>query len=1342
MACGKADKNASSQIRIKMPEQLPSQKLRSSFGILNRKKAGDTKSLKRLNQAPGDVGILSDIWAPSFAPKNTSELNCFGVLIGGPEEDGLATNFCEKTEDGEVINFGVQALGIKPGEEISLSVDAGENREIRILGWQAENEAACESLIEGTEVEGRQLSHPFIIATDIRELTPGDQTININASFTNSEELVNCDVFQEKIGSLSTRVFTIGGTVSGNKEEDVPGDNLQLSLNGGTPEEIIGNGFGTFENLIGDLVEYEVTVAQQPAGKSCEVINGTGVVNGADVTDLEIPCEDVFFNVSGDVSGFEDHGEGGLEIGKVSSASFEEENSGQYGKSTVTTNTEFITVNQNGPFSFQDDHLHNEVVRLFIASHPVGQTCSLAVGPRDDAETGFVDVTINNADIGNVEVTCETNTFTVSGTLSGLIEGRSITIENQAYTEQQGEGEIITLTENDTFTFEQRLPFNDNYTVSIVSQPIGETCTVENGTGVVTEDVTNVNIVCVPDKFTIGGNISGLLANRTLFMNLNTNTFSQNKGFTANGSYTFESKVASGQSFTSRITSQPVGQTCAINGGSQVSGTPIDSDILDFSVVCITNSFTVGGSVQGLINGRSVTIGLNNGNSLTLESNGTFTFQDPIDSGQTYTVSVTNQPVGQTCSVQNGSGEIEGSNITDVVVDCVADSFTIGGNLSGLIIDQNNRSVTLELNETESLAVDQNGAFQFNNQVDSGQTYTVRISQQPIGQTCALQNESGVVLGSNINDVVVTCAPDSFTVGGTVTGHPGNETDFLTIQNNGGDNLDIFFNGEFTFETPVESGQSFDITITAQPTNFTCTVSGGSGAVVDQNITSPVITCVENTFTIQASISGVTTGEDITVTLNETESVVVNGNGNVQQLLFNTLLTNGASYDVTVTAEPPGQICTVTNGSGTIEGANVDDVSVSCADNPIASGTFDTNFGSGGQVEIDTTSDDLLQQIELDSNNRLNFTFQSFGARISACRFDLDGNFDPNWNGGFCQQFISIGGFQGLTPNAMKVDSSDQMIIAGTTAGNMFVAKILADGSAEDTSFDLDGIRAVGGICTAGTPNSNEATALAINPDNDHIFAAGNATQTGETEGLAWLALNGNGSINSSFANDAQFSGAACIDDNTSSVENVQATTLDNQGKLLTTSRFNEDLRITRLIADDAAGSSAVLDSSFGGDGHVDLNIAASVDPGNPGTSIAHDIIVDSFDRIYIAGTALGSQDGFIARLLSDGSLDESFGVGGIVVFNQGGVEEFQKILIDVAGNILAAGFNTSTNTGVVVRYDSSGALDTSFASGGVLSRLNVLYEDMVIDSAGNIYVAGRHDNGSGSVTAIILKIN
>ena len=86
-------------------------------------------------------------------------------------------------------------------------------------------------------------------------------------------------------------------------------------------------------------------------------------------------------------------------------------------------------------------------------------------------------------------------------------------------------------------------------------------------------------------------------------------------------------------------------------------------------------SYSVGGAVTGLQG--SVTL-RNNAESLTLNSSGDFSFNDQLDNGSNYNVTVETQPANQVCIVTNGSGTISKANVTNVSVSCI-EGVTLSG---------------------------------------------------------------------------------------------------------------------------------------------------------------------------------------------------------------------------------------------------------------------------------------------------------------------------------------------------------------------------------------------------------------------------------------------------------------------------------------------------------------------------------------------------------------------------------------------------------------------------------------------------------------------------------------
>jgi len=162
----------------------------------------------------------------------------------------------------------------------------------------------------------------------------------------------------------------------------------------------------------------------------------------------------------------------------------------------------------------------------------------------------------------------------------------------------------------------------------------------------------------------------------------------------------------------------------------------------------------------------------------------------------------------------------------------------------------------------------------------------------------------------------------SYKVGGTISGLSGT----VVLQDSGKDNLSRSINGSFTFATALPNGSTYGVTVLTQPSGQTCTVANGSGTIAGADVTNVAVSCTTN---VVYTVSGTIAGLSGTVTLQD------NGGDNLSasidgQFTFATALQNGSAYAVTVLAQPAGQTCTVTNGSGTIAGANVTNVAVSC----------------------------------------------------------------------------------------------------------------------------------------------------------------------------------------------------------------------------------------------------------------------------------------------------------------------------------------------------------------------------------------------------------------------------
>ena len=88
---------------------------------------------------------------------------------------------------------------------------------------------------------------------------------------------------------VATETYTIGGSVSG-----VEGSGLVLQNNAGDDLSIDANGGFTFSTVLVDGSGYAVTVKTQPSNpnQTCSISNGSGVLAGANVTNVNVDCVD------------------------------------------------------------------------------------------------------------------------------------------------------------------------------------------------------------------------------------------------------------------------------------------------------------------------------------------------------------------------------------------------------------------------------------------------------------------------------------------------------------------------------------------------------------------------------------------------------------------------------------------------------------------------------------------------------------------------------------------------------------------------------------------------------------------------------------------------------------------------------------------------------------------------------------------------------------------------------------------------------------------------------------------------------------------------------------------
>ncbi|NOX93101.1 MAG: hypothetical protein GXP18_11835, partial [Gammaproteobacteria bacterium] len=190
-----------------------------------------------------------------------------------------------------------------------------------------------------------------------------------------------------------------------------------------------------------------------------------------------------------------------------------------------------------------------------------------------------------------------------------------------------------------------------------------------------------------------------------------------------------------------------------------------------------------------------------------------------------------------------------------------------------------------------------NDDFTFAAALTDGSAYAVTVLTQPDSpnQTCTVDNDKGTVSGSIVTNVTISCETVTYTIGGTVTGLAGGE---LVLQNNGGDDLVISADDNFTFATALTDDSAYVVTVLTPPTkpNQRCTIENGEGLLngEDANVT---VNCQLLLF-VRANDGQV--GEELFATDGTAAgtSLVKDINTNTNADPRNFVVVNGVSYFV------------------------------------------------------------------------------------------------------------------------------------------------------------------------------------------------------------------------------------------------------------------------------------------------------------------------------------------------------------------------------------------------------------------------------------------------------------
>jgi uncharacterized delta-60 repeat protein len=331
----------------------------------------------------------------------------------------------------------------------------------------------------------------------------------------------------------------------------------------------------------------------------------------------------------------------------------------------------------------------------------------------------------------------------------------------------------------------------------------------------------------------------------------------------------------------------------------------------------------------------------------------------------------------------------------------------------------------------------------------------------------------------------------------------------------------------------------------------------------------------------------------------------------------------------------------------------------------------------------------------------------AMAATSTAAPLPGPGNPDPSFNSDGVTT-ASYGGTE--TANAVAVMPNGKIVVVGTTnvlgSSDVAVLRYNANGSL-DTSFDNDG----GVITDIGAATADVGNAVAVQPDGKILVVGTSGAD------ILILRYNVNGSL------DSFFGGGGKIVTNVASSDNGSSIALQNDGKILVAgSAFVGADANFALLRFNSDGSP---DTTFSGDGRHTFTFGAE--------DICQAIALQADGKIVMAGhsNAETDRDFALARLNADGSMDSSFDVDGTLLTDLDKDDTGNAVLIQPDGKIVVGG--ASTNSGDVsnfsiARYNSNGALDTSFSNDGFLTETFGSEDQakaMVLQKDGKLLLAG-----------------
>lgn len=305
---------------------------------------------------------------------------------------------------------------------------------------------------------------------------------------------------------------------------------------------------------------------------------------------------------------------------------------------------------------------------------------------------------------------------------------------------------------------------------------------------------------------------------------------------------------------------------------------------------------------------------------------------------------------------------------------------------------------------------------------------------------------------------------------------------------------------------------------------------------------------------------------------------------------------------------------------------------------------------------------------------------------------------------------------RGLVPTAL-------VLVALTTQ----LGSAQADGGALDPAFGTAGV-VITPTPPSTAPENADLNAVALQGDGKIVVGGRVHPSTAQSTTFAVARYGADGSLDSTFG-----TGGVVTTDFNLDGEGVHGLAIQPNGKIVAAGEAGGVIALARYNPDGS------LDPTFGSGpipGTVESDVITG---GNEGVALQPD------GKIVVAG---GFYDLAVARYNADGSLDTSFGSGGVVLTARSDFEYGTAVALTPDGEIVVAGSrsNSLPDSGpdrsfVVERLKPDGSPDSSFGSGGIATATVGAWDfgyGLAVQPDGKILIGGASESSSQTMQALV----